>query len=202
MQTHLEKADDYKKMKELHKSLSESVKKTFQTEAFGDGLEECLKKIDQEIGILFERLKIKMTKNIEAKVKAQIQELTKPIIKKLRQDEYQAPQDYFDDLKELKTQFEVLTKDQSFKKKELLLSQDCEGLTRKILESLWMKQRDKGGMAERQMKERTKFLEEQLLAKKEEMAEIRIESSTKLDKYQTELHEKIARSNISEQKLL
>ena len=65
-----------------------------------------------------------------------------------------------------------------------------------------MKQRDKGGMAERQMKERTKFLEEQLLAKKEEMAEIRIESSTKLDKYQTELHEKIARSNISEQKLL
>lgn len=65
-----------------------------------------------------------------------------------------------------------------------------------------MKQRDKGGMAERQMNERTKFLEEQLLAKKEEMAEIRIESTTKLDKYQTELHEKIARSNISEQKLL
>lgn len=111
MQQHLEKADDYKKMKELHKSLSESVKKKFQTEAFGDGLEECLKKIDQEIGVLFERLKIKMTKNIEVKIKSQIQELTKPILNKLRQDEYQAPQDYFDDLKDLKTKFEELTKD-------------------------------------------------------------------------------------------
>ena len=84
MQKHLEKADDYKQMKELHKSLSESVKKKFQSEAFGDGLEECLKKIDQEIGSLFERLKIKMTKNIEVKIKNQIQELTKPIVNKLR----------------------------------------------------------------------------------------------------------------------
>ena len=160
MQQHLEKADDYKKMKELHKSLSESVKKKFQTEAFGDGLEECLKKIDLETGLLFERLKIKMTKNIEVKIKSLIQDLTKPIISKLRKDEYQAPQDYFDDLKEMKTKFEEQTKEQSFKKKELLLSQDCECLTKKILESLWMKQRDKGGMAERQAKERTKFLEE------------------------------------------
>ena len=57
---------------------------------------------------------------------------------KIRLKSYAEPQDLLDDINELKIEFHNQTELSNFKNKELILSQECERLTFKGMEMLYI----------------------------------------------------------------
>ena len=63
-----------------------------------------------------------------------------------------------------------MTKENTFKNKDTILSAEVERLVTKGLESLWHNAENNSTLEKRQLNERVKYLEENLKTKKDEVA--------------------------------
>ena len=175
------KCVDYPKVNEINRDLTNKVIEKFKSEAFGDDVTECVKKIEKEIQERYKSLKMRLAKQYENQFKSILAPISAPVEQKIRLDQYQKPQDLLDDITKMKELYLAETKEMEYNRKELLLSHECERLITKGFENMWRKLRDESNFSKREVEERTNYLQQQLKDKKEDFKKMETDMTSKID---------------------
>ena len=166
----------------------------FKEDVFGgqEQIGPCLTKIEEQIKAKYEIIKTQFLRKFEKQLQKVMQPFVNEIESKIRLNAYKGPQEILDDINELKQQFLNCTSRSKFKNKELILSQECERLTFKAMEHLYMSLQNNVNGEKRQLEERVNYLEQQIQSNKQAASDNEQHLRLSCESIQQELQKAIA----------
>lgn len=85
----MQKCIEYQDLKTLNKTVTAEVLTDFRSQAFGDDIEDCVSKIEKEIGAKYLQIKKKFIRQYEQQLKDLLQPKITLIESKIRQGKYE-----------------------------------------------------------------------------------------------------------------
>eukprot|EP00347_Sterkiella_histriomuscorum_P021939 403332245 len=192
---------NYNDVKQIHKKLREESLIYFKDKAVGQNLKEFEGKILDEIAKKYQIVKQKCMQIYESKCQELIKKDVENIEQQIRQDLYVAIPDFNKEIDQLKSTFTQLTASVTYNQKDSVIKGICEKLIMKGYESIFRKEKELLTNQNRQLTEKSNFLEKDLQSKKSDFESERNNLQNKLIDIQGEQQNLRANNKIYEEKL-